>query len=388
MKVAFFLNRLNHHQINIADEFYEKLGDDYKFVELCEPNEGSQKGDSTDFSNRPYLIQAWKNACERKRAEKIALLMDACVFGTIFSLPFQELRLKEGKLSFEVSERWLKRGIVNIFSPVLLKNMWYYFSRNWKRKPLYKLCSSAFAASDHYHLNMYQDKCYKWGYFTKVNNDFLLEEIKPFDKTVKIMWCARFLALKHPELALHLVKKLSFVQKTLNGSEYHIHLDMYGDGILLNDMKKLAFQLNVLDKVTFHGSLPNAQIRKAMHEHDLFLFTSDKHEGWGAVANEAMSEGCLLIGSDAIGAVPFLVKDGVNGLIFKNNNLDSLYGKVLWALEHPLETRSLRLESVKSLREVWSPKNAVDNLLQLINDLQNNKRPSIKEGPASVASHN
>ena len=89
---------------------------------------------------------------------------------------------------------------------------------------------------------------------------------------------------------------------------------MYGDGPLREKMEQLVNELGLRDYVHFMGNVPNEIIHQTMRETHIFLFTSDREEGWGAVANEAMSEGCLLIGADEIGAVPYLVKDGENGV--------------------------------------------------------------------------
>lgn len=57
---------------------------------------------------------------------------------------------------------------------------------------------------------------------------------------------------------------------------------------------------------------------------DIFVFTSDRNEGWGASLNEAMSSGCACVVSDAIGSSHFLINNEVNGLLFKNKRLSSL----------------------------------------------------------------
>ena len=49
-----------------------------------------------------------------------------------------------------------------------------------------------------------------------------------------------------------------------------------------------------------------------MEKSEIFLFTSDKGEGWGAVLNESMNSACAVVASHAIGSVPFLLKDGEN----------------------------------------------------------------------------
>ena len=59
-----------------------------------------------------------------------------------------------------------------------------------------------------------------------------------------------------------------------------------------------------------------------------FFFSSDRNEGWGAVANEAMSNGCTLVASHTIGAVPYLVKPNVNGMVFESENTEDASRKL------------------------------------------------------------
>lgn len=40
-------------------------------------------------------------------------------------------------------------------------------------------------------------------------------------------------------------------------------------------------------------------------------------KGWEAVANEAMSNGCVLAAADTIGSTPYLIKEGVTGFSFR-----------------------------------------------------------------------
>lgn len=147
----------------------------------------------------------------------------------------------------------------------------------------------------------------------------------------------------------------------------------------------MAEKLGVVDVVSFKGNMPNDEILCAMRQHDIFLFTSDKNEGWGAVANEAMSNGCAIVGSDAIGSIPFLVKDGENGYTFKSRNLDSLCEKVEDLLDNPTKRKQFAINAYRTMCDVWSPKNAAKNFLQLVTDIQNGAEVSIENGPCSKA---
>lgn len=377
MTIVFVSNFINHHQSLWSDELFKVLLGHYYFVETQKMYDWLKSGGYDDFSSRPYVLQAWKDDASKKKAEELCINADVAIFGAD-SLDYQIMRAKTGKLSFEVSERWLKKGILNLLSPRLLRNMWYYHTL-FRKKPVYKLCSSAYAAGDQYKMFSYKDRCYKWGYFTRVDDyDIEASLDKRKDAVFRLMWCARFLKWKHPEMAIKLAARLK-------AKGYTFTLDMYGSGVELERMQLLARQLDVTDVVRFCGNLPNDQILEQMRCHDIFLFTSDRNEGWGAVANEAMSNGCVLVGSDAIGSVPFLVKDGENGCVFKSCDLDSLMNKVEYLLNNRTEIRRLAVNGYLTMKTVWSPENAARNLMTLIDDLRNGRDTSVADGPCSKA---
>ena len=381
MTITYFSNFLNHHQANVADELYEKLGTDYTFVELCPIYDWLLKGGYSDLSSRPYVLQAWRSPENYRKAEDLALNADVALFGGPETLKLEVMRAKTGKLTFDVGERWLKRGLLNLASPRLLRYFWYYYTV-FSKENVYKLCSSAYACGDHYKLYSFKNRCYKWGYFTKVE-DFPFETSANFDVSseeteVHLMWCARFLRWKHPELPVRLARRLK-------DKGYKFVFDMYGSGVELENVKRLASELEVTDVLRFQGNLPNDKILEQMRQHEIFLFTSDKNEGWGAVLNESMSNGCAVVASDEIGSVPFLVEDGVNGLVFKSEDLDSLETKVMSLLDNADCRRTIAANAMRTMRTLWSPQNAADNLLRLIDDLQAGRDTSIAVGPCSKA---
>lgn len=391
MKLVFYSIILNNHQANLADEFWGLLGDNYRFVELVEPNEENSKGGTDDYASRPYLIKAWRSETEWQEAMRLASSAEVCVFSGLQALPFEKERMKRGLLSFDMSERWLKRGWVNLFSPVIFRMWLSYQMGGWRKKPLYKLCCSAFAAADQYKLGTFNGRCYKWGYFTKVDKfDVEASSDVSTSNITPLMWCSRYLMLKHPELPI-------LMAHTLKMRGYHFVLDMFGSGEYEEQAKQLAGNLGVEDVVKFRGTMPNEQLMREMKEHDIFLFTSDRNEGWGAVANESMANGCVLVASDAIGSVPYLVKDGVNGLMFKSAStktsfghpdqkaLDDLTEKVAWLLDNKEKMKEIQRSAFLTMYNTWSPKRAAQNLLQLIDDLQNGRETSMKEGPCSKA---
>ncbi len=381
MKLAFFNNNINHHQVYVADEFYRLLGADYMYITTSVFNVNSLKG-GKDYSTRPYLLMAAASSLNKQKAMALAKTAEVCIFGAE-SLEYAIARAKQKNcgLAFELSERWMKKGWLNVLSPHLLR-WWWNYQTLFRYKPFYKLNASAFASKDHARLFSYKGRCYKWGYFTTVDRSFKVEapvsDVSTSEIRHTIMWCGRFLKWKHPELPVLALARLK-------AKGYKFILDFYGSGIQEKATKELVRKLRLDNYIKFHGEVPNTQVLSEMRKHHIFLFTSDRNEGWGAVSNEAMASGCVLVASDAIGSAPFLIQDCVNGLLFKSRNADSLEQKIQWLFDHPMEVQKMRKEAPKTMTELWSPQKAAENLLILIDDLQHNRKDSILNGPASIA---
>lgn len=391
MKLIFYSIILNNHQANVADELWRLLGEDYRFVELEKPNKADGKGGTEDYASRPYLIKAWASAEAWREAMRLSRTAECCVFSGLSALPFAKTRMAEGLLSFDMSERWMKRGWPNVLSPAIRKMVAAYWLGGWRKKPIFKLCNGAFVAGDQHSLNTYKGKCFKWGYFTKVEE--LDVEASPYvstPDTMPLMWCSRYLKWKHPELPVLLAKRLK-------DKGHKFRIDMYGTGEILMKTKELSYALGVNDVVQFMGIMPNEQLLAEMRSHTIFLFTSDRNEGWGAVANESMANGCVPVVSNAIGSAPYLIQNGENGFMFRSaatntsfrnpdkKALDDLTEKVERLLTNKEMVRQMRRNAVATMRDLWSPRHAAQSLLQLIDDLQHGRETSIKDGPCSRA---
>lgn len=378
MKLAVFSNYLNHHQIPLADALYSLNDVEYTFVSIMGMPDFRKELGYKEIT-KPYLLDTTLSEDNKQKAKKIAVDADVAIFITNRMEEYEIPRLKTGKLTFECSERWFKKKyFVNILSPKLWKHqlMYYLYGRNAN---LHMLCASAYAANDYYLLRSFKNRCYKWAYFTQVN-DINIEEIihSKAQLKIRLMWCGRFIDWKHPELAIELAKRLK-------NKGYDFELDMYGNGPLLNSINKSIKDNQLTDCVFLKGNVFNEEIIKAMQSHHIFLFTSDQNEGWGAVANEAMSNGCTLVASDSIGSVPFLVHDGENGLIFRTECSESLLSKVESLFENRYLIDIFAKQAYIDMKNVWSPQNAAVSLLSLISDLNLGKGCSILNGPCSKA---
>ena len=378
MTIVFVSNFINHYQVTVSDALYELCDGQYYFVETSRVPEERRKG-GFDIIERPYVIRTWKGPEEEKMAHRVCMEADVVVcLSELCTIPYRVERLRQDKLTFEYAERWLKRGFINAFSKTSLVDHYYYFV-HFRNKPFYKLCAGAYVPNDEQLLHSFVGKCYKFGYFSKVPLLDLDKVLEAKDRSVvKILWCARFIGWKRPDMVVDLAKRLS-------ESGLNVQIDMVGTGELYEKTQK-AIARNHLEKVLhLMGGIPNDQVLELMQSHHIFLLTSTKREGWGVVVNEAMANGCCVVSSDAVGSVPYLIQDGVNGRLFRSGNGDSLYKAVEELVLDREQREQFTRRAYKTISEEWSPQCAAINFIRLCEDFLNHRECSIESGPCSVA---
>lgn len=376
MKIAYFSNFLNHHQFPVAKHLSSLSGGNYVFIEDYEiPDEYKCNG-YPSYDGTPWLIQAWKSEELRQKAYEKFIEADIAIFGGAYPYKWIKERLELNRITFEYGERWLKRGLINVFSPRLLKNQWYHHL-HFRNRPLYRLNSGAYASSDMHLLHAFKGKRFKWGYFT--DSPDLEEAINrrtQHTEAFRIIWCARFIKLKHPEIPVLLAEKLK-------SQGLKFKLDMYGSGPLSDKTKKLIASKDLENEVILKGTLPNENLMDEFFKSNLFLLTSDRHEGWGAVINEAMSRGCPVVTSKEVGAAPWLIEEGINGFTFHCHDIESLTDKVASLIKNKENTKKMGLAAYHKIHSEWSPENAAKRFIQLCEALKSGKPTPFTSGPCS-----
>ena len=377
MRVTFFSNFLNHHQTPFCNELYKYLGNDFTFVSTEKMPSVFLVSGYQDYSDYPYNLNSFENNTSYNKALQLGIESDIVISGSAPEFFIKE-RIKKNKHTFRYSERVFKQGAWRLFDPRVLFALIRYHSI-YRKKNLYMLCSSAYTANDLDLVFAYPQKKYKWGYFTEVK-EINIEQIinqKPFER-IEILWAARFIGWKHPELAVNLAYELK-------NKGYNFHLNMIGIGELSDFIRKLILKLDLNHHVSVLGGMPNSQVISYMQKSNIYIFTSDRNEGWGAVLNEAMSSGCAVVASSTIGAVPFLLNHEKNGLVFKSGSLSSLLKQTeKLILDTELRNR-LSKNAYNTLVNEWSPKIAASNFLLFSKSILDDQIITIKEGPCSKA---
>jgi glycosyltransferase involved in cell wall biosynthesis len=103
-------------------------------------------------------------------------------------------------------------------------------------------------------------------------------------------------------------------------SNKSLSLDIYGSGELKEDLYKSSFECN--SQVNFKGSVANNMLPKIYNKYKYFILTSYR-EGMPKALLEAMSSGCVCIGTNVVGINEVIV-NGENGFLIDGNDTVSI----------------------------------------------------------------
>ncbi len=375
MNVVFLSNFYNHHQSGISRALYEYTGGQYRFVATEQiPEERRQLGYS-DLAD-PFVVQYGSDPIRDEQIKQWIEDADAVIVG---SAPehLLEHRKQQKKLILRYSERPLKNG----FSLWKYPLRWFRWHKlNPHGAPIYMLCASAYTASDYAKFGLFRNKSLKWGYFPQCKIYEDTEWLFAHKASTEILWCGRFLDWKHPDDVLTVASRLK-------RDNLHFHLTMIGTGEMEEQLKNMTSALGLTDCVTFTGSMSPEQVRTAMEGAGIYLMTSDRKEGWGAVVNEAMNSGCAVVAGRDAGSVPYLLQDGVNGMIYDACCTDALYEKIRFLLENPAEQQRIGASAYETIASKWNAETAALRLMQVIEQLLQGRAADklFSDGPCSRA---
>lgn len=377
MKITMISNYINHHQIPFSNELYERLGADYCFIQT-EPMEEERvkMGWGLDPSTLPYvkLYYMDKEACDEKIAS-----CDILLVGWLLDESPVIKRMQNNRLTIRISERIYREGQYKAVSPrgLLQKHKEHI---RYRKKNIYLLCAGAYVASDFHLIHAYPDKMFQFGYFPQLRHyeKGELMQKKPSLKRIEMIWAGRYLELKHPEFVIKLATDLK-----QQGYSFHIH--MIGDGPLKEEIDRQIEQNGLQEIITQYGFCSPKEVRDRMETCHIHLFTSNSLEGWGAVVNEGMNSGLAEVVNSQVGAAPFLIRHGNNGMVYKEGSYEDFKKCVVYLLDHPDEIRRMGENACNTITEKWNAAHAAEELLRFYKNWQQDKIDPPKDGPFSIA---
>lgn len=381
MKITFILSSLGYHQIPICNELYSSLKDNFKVIATQKITSGRFGLNYDDMAKAfPYVLKAYKDKYNSKEAIEIINNSDIIVIGSSPKVYTDILNENKNIIVIRYCERFFKKGTWRRFIPKTFYSIYNPFLRNKNRQNFCTFCSSAFTSYDLSIVGGKKIKTFKWGYFPELKeyNKNELFNLK-HNNTTKLLWSGRFLKWKHCEDAINACKMLK-------DNNYLFTLDIIGSGTEEHNLKNLVKKHKLENEIKFISAVNTDTLREYMEKANIYLFTSDKGEGWGAVLNEAMNSGCTCIASHEIGAVPFLISDGTNGFIYKSRDVNDLYNRIKVLINNNELQIKIGKEAYNTIYTLWNHKIAAQRLISFSKEFSNTNNCNLfEDGPLSKA---
>lgn len=135
-------------------------------------------------------------------------------------------------------------------------------------------------------------------------------------------------------------------QKVLNELP-EASLTLVGDGSQHEALAEMAKEMG-LANVTFTGRVDNTEIYTYLDQADIFL-SSPTVDNMPVSVLEAMNAGLLVI-SSRVGGVPYMIRNGVNGLLFDSNDSNKLAELMLWSVENQAIAKAIIQQGHKEVK--------------------------------------
>ena len=364
-KFVFVSNYLNHHQIPFCRAIYERMGGSFVFIQT-EPMEEERRQMGWDGGQKePYLVLFYE---EKERCEALIREADVVLYGGTDEEKYLQERLRSGKFILRYSERLYRWGQWKFVSPRGLRKKYLDHVR-YRKSPVYLLCNGAYVPSDFHLIHAYPGKMFCWGYFPEAKQHDLETlmagkgwQTEDGRKIPYLLWAARMIDCKHPEL---MVETANYLKN--KGIEFH--LDVIGAGALEQMVRDKILAYGLEEQVSLLGFMKPEEVRSHMEAADVFLITSDKIEGWGAVANEAMNSGCAVVADHMIGSAPYLIVQGENGFVYRDGDVNMLFELTERLIKDEALRRSLGEKAYHTIYDTWNAGFASWRLCRLIEKL-------------------
>ncbi len=376
MQIAFCSNFLSSHQMPICEALYRMNNGNFRFI-ATQPLSEIRKSMGWKEECEPYVIASYESEETYREALDYVKNADVLIVSGDEKNIFFDIAIRNKKtIIFRCCERPYKRGRWRVVSPRGLKLRWNSYCKHPKIN-LYMLCSSAYTAGDYAILGSYIGHTYKWGYFIKVE-ELDITKVAEDKQPGLIFWAGRLLDCKRPELAIQ-------TAAYLKNKNIAFRMELAGDGPLKEMVAELIEKEGLQECVHLLGNLSQEETLARMKKASIYLATSNYQEGWGAVVGEAMGQGCAVVSCEAMGAVPYLIQDGENGISFANKDVKKLYTSVEQLLADRDLCKKMGIRAYNTMHDTWNSEIAAERLLQLIASIRSGAPKRFEDGPCSKA---
>lgn len=358
-RILFFSNFLNQHQLPLCDAFI-KQGVEFHFIAMERTPASRLSGGYEDMNEQyPFVVKGYEDGFS---AENWIDQADAVIIGGFQANPaILSLCDRKNIPFFYYSERLYKRGTWTRFHPRAVHFAREHFL-DYQNNPMFHvLCASSYLPDDLALWNFPKDKCLKWGYFPSVNAGS--DDADSPSRDVDLLFAGRMLDWKHPEDLLTIVRH----RKQINRP---VHAVMIGGGPEADHVKRTIARYGLENSVAYPGPQPYTEVYRWMRRSRVFVFSSDRHEGWGAVLNEAMQSGCACLAATEAGSTAWLIQDGITGLCYSHgiHQKKELLSRADQLLDDEALRKVIARQGKHAIDTLWNADHAASELLKFLKD--------------------
>jgi glycosyltransferase involved in cell wall biosynthesis len=148
-----------------------------------------------------------------------------------------------------------------------------------------------------------------------------------------------------------------------------VRLEVVGTGDDVPQLKAQADRLGVSHMIGWRGAVDHADLPEHYRRAGVTVMPSlTESESFGITLVEAMAAGCPVVGSD-IGGIPFVVRDGVDGLLTPPGDHAALTGALATVLLDRERAAAMGAAGREAAVSRWDWSRQEDRLVQVFNNV-------------------
>lgn len=379
MRLAIYTNIVSPHQLPLARELIRIVGpQNFRYVYAEEFHVG-RKNLGWQDEDEPWMLSRYQSPAE---ADTWLQSCDVLICG-IRDWRLLELRCRSDRRSFYASERWFKpipflngrlriSGRIRMLIPRYRKMAGEFVRLVKTYRNLTVLPMGVHAARDMAWLfggeatafdrrpggavrgkGEILERIRMWGYFVAPTVG-LRSDAEPENPTsCRLLWAGRMLRLKHVEDVVRAV-----IQANRKNTGIRYTLDVFGHG---EDEKRIHRLARGSSCIRFHDPVRIEEVRLLMRQHDIYVFSSNALEGWGAVVSEALEEGIPVVGTFEAGASATMLPRSQLYHAGKVRDLEQILHGLRYESGHWLLNGREMIHSIQK----WNASNAAKAILEM-----------------------
>jgi len=153
-----------------------------------------------------------------------------------------------------------------------------------------------------------------------------------------------------------------------------LSFEIVGDGSAIPELRQLAQQIGLADRVHFAGKLTHAEVMKRLQPAHLFVFPTTASEGFPKAILEALATGLPVVATP-VSVLPQLLGTGC-GVLVEESTAEALAGGIAKALASPAAYEAMSRQAIAT-----ASRYSLETWRQTIGDLLTPAWGPLREGP-------